>query len=130
MDNPRCMRVFDLADTYRAMDVDVATGDNPGVPCVDDSWQLLAARGAKGRKGEPGKPGQRGHKGDRGPAGAKIEELRLSREQFVGPAACACATCSRNSSIKRASRRVGWPMLAGSLRRRSDDRCDKSTLKD
>jgi hypothetical protein len=82
---------YDMRDSYSAMDVVtyegqsfIAARDNPsGIPGDDDAWLLIAARGVKGERGEPGKVGQRGHKGDRGPAGAKIEEWRLSREHFV-----------------------------------------------
>jgi len=85
----RVRGVFDLRDSYNAMDVVayegqgyVAKCDNPGVPGVDDGWLLIAARGVKGERGEPGKVGQRGHKGDTGPSGAVIDEWRIAREHF------------------------------------------------
>jgi hypothetical protein len=82
---------YDMRDLYSALDVVAYEGqsfvpvrDNPaGIPGDSADWLVIAARGVKGERGEPGKVGQRGHKGDRGKAGAKIEEWRINRENFV-----------------------------------------------
>jgi hypothetical protein len=78
--------VFDLRDSYSAMDVVayegqgyIATRDNPGVPDVDDDWMLIALRGAKGERGASG---PRGHRGDQGASGAKIHSWQIDRERY------------------------------------------------
>lgn len=122
--------VFDTREAYSANDVVafegqglIAVRDHPtGIPGDRDGWQLIAACGVKGERGLPGVRGHRGCKGDRGPSGAKIKECGSSANvsplfRFTMMEASgrryACATCSRNSSIRWASRkRVDAPVSA------------------
>src|SRR5262249_54527222 len=65
--------LFDAYKTYARLDVVECHGasylarrNNPGIPGIDDGWQLMSG---PGRRGDTGAVGPRGRKGERGAHG-------------------------------------------------------------
>src|SRR5262249_2308640 len=84
--NPRGL--FNAYKTYARLDVVECNGagylaccDNPGVPGIDDGWQLLA-RGSRGPTGNVGPRGRKGERGARGEDAPTIINWTLDTKNY------------------------------------------------
>jgi hypothetical protein len=85
---PRFRGRLDARKTYAALDVIESDGasyiarhDNPGIPAIDDGWQLLT-KGSRGPAGETGPQGERGARGPRGEAAPSIVSWVLDTKNY------------------------------------------------
>jgi hypothetical protein len=85
--NPR--GIFNAYKTYARLDVVECNGagylalrNNPGVPGIDDGWQLVSGPGHRGDTGAVGPRGRKGERGARGEDAPTIINWTLDRKNY------------------------------------------------